>query len=390
MRFERAEYVTRLNRVKEAMHRRGIELLVVANPANMFYLTGYDGWSFYVPQVVLVELNEDSPVWIGRGMDANAARVTTSLKDDCIVPYPDEYVQSLVQHPMDFVADYIRARDWDRKFIGVEMDAYYFTAQANASLRHGLPDARFIDARNLVNWVRLIKSPQEIEYMRQAARILERVMDVAIESIEPGVRQCDAVAKIYHAQISGTEEFGGDYTSICPMLPTGIGTSTPHLTWTDDLFKRDETTIVELAAARHRYHAPMARTVHLGKPPQNLADTAEIVVEGIHNVLEFVEPGVTCEQVEEVWRNTIARYGIVKNSRCGYAIGLNYPPDWGEHTISIRPGDKTIMHPNTAFHFMPGIWMNDWGVEISEPVLVTENGCQTLADVPRKLIVKDV
>ncbi|MGA8260869.1 MAG: M24 family metallopeptidase [Arenicellales bacterium] len=389
MRFERSEYVTRLNRVKEAMHRRGIELLVVANPANMCYLTGYDGWSFYVPQCILVELNEDTPVWIGRGMDANAARVTTSLKDDCIIPYPDEYVQSLVQHPMDFIADYIRARDWDRKFIGVEMDAYYFTAKANESLRHGLPDARFIDSRNLVNWVRLIKSPQEIEYMRQAARILERVMQTAFEVIEPGVRQCDAASRIYQAQIHGTEEFGGDYTAICPMLPTGVGTSTPHLTWTDEPFKVDETTIVELAAARHHYHAPMARTIHLGKPPQNLADTAEIVVEGIHNALDFVKPGVTCEQVEEVWRNTIAKYGIVKNSRCGYAIGLNYPPDWGEHTISLRPGDKTILQPNTAFHFMPGIWMNDWGVEISEPVLVTENGCETLADVPRKLIVKD-
>ena len=388
MRFERPEYQTRLDRVREAMHRRGLEVLVVSDPANMYYLTGYDGWSFYVPQVIVVELNTDQPIWIGRGIDANAARLSTSLPSEHIVAYGDEYVHSLISHPMDIVAEYLQNREWDAKIIGLEMDAAYFSAAGYESLRRSLSNGRFRDAGNLVNWVRFEKSPQEIVYMRQAARILERVYAVAFDAIAPGVRQCDVASKIYQAQVQGTEEFGGDYTAIAPMLPSGIGTSTPHLTWSDAPFVEGECTIMELAAARYRYHCPMARTVHLGTPPRHITDTVKVVIEGIQNVLDAAEPGITAEHLEIVWRTTIERHGISKESRMGYSIGIGYPPDWGERTMSIRPGDKTILRPNCTFHLMPGIWMNDWGVEISEPVLVTDSGCESLANVNRDLFVK--
>ncbi len=387
--FEKAEYLERMRRAKARMAERGIEVMLCTNPANMCYLTGYDGWSFYVHQLVALAVDEDEPVWIGRGMDANAAKVTTFLGHDNIIRYPDDYVHSPVKHPYDFMADVFKDRGWQRRTFGVEMDAHYFTAACYASLTRNLPNASFRDATTLVGWVRVIKSAREIEYMRQAARIVERAMQAGVDSVRPGVRQCDAVAAIYHAQISGTPEYGGDYTSICPMLPSGVGTSTPHLTWTDQPFVEGEATILEIAGARLRYHCPMARTVHLGKPPKKLADTAKVVVEGLNNALEAARPGVTCEQVEEAWRNTIARHGIIKDSRIGYSTGLNYPPDWGEGTLSLRPGDKTELRPGMTLHMIPGIWMDDWGVEISECFQVTETGSEAFCDFPRQLIVKE-
>ncbi|MFW6274536.1 MAG: aminopeptidase P family N-terminal domain-containing protein, partial [Spirochaetota bacterium] len=71
--FDQAEYKQRVQKTKEAMQAKGIDLLVVSQPANMNYLTGYDGWSFYVHQCVLVSLNQEEPMWLGRGMDANGA-----------------------------------------------------------------------------------------------------------------------------------------------------------------------------------------------------------------------------------------------------------------------------------------------------------------------------
>ena len=97
---------------------------------------------------------------------------------------------------------------------------------------------------------------------------------------------------------------------------------------------------------------------------------------------------MTAEAVEAVWRATTARHGIVKDSRIGYSTGLNYPPDWGEHTISLRPGDKTVLEPNMTLHMLPGVWFDDWGIEISECFRVTETGAEPLADVPRELFVK--
>ena len=296
--FETSEYRDRIRRTQERMAAKGIDVLLAADPANMNYLTGYDGWSFYTPQCVVVAPALDEPLCIVRGMDANGAKVTTFLRHQNIIGYPDNYVQSTERHPMDYVADMLKQRRLDKGRIGVEMDAYYFSAACYEALKRNLPDARWVDATSLVNWARIVKSPRELGYMRQAAQIMNRLMRKAIEAVRPGVRQCDAAAAIYHAQIAGTEEFGGDYTSFVPMLPTGIGTSTPHLTWSDAKFVTGEATILELGACRHRYHCPQARTVFLGKPPQKLTDTAKVVVEGLETALAAAKPGATCEQVE--------------------------------------------------------------------------------------------
>ena len=104
--------------------------------------------------------------------------------------------------------------------------------------------------------------------------------------------------------------------------------------------------------------------------------------------LDFIKPGVTAEEVEAVWANNLKKYGLFKESRIGYSTGLNYPPDWGEDTLSLRPGDKTVLKPNMTIHCIPGMYYEDFGVEISEAVLITENGCEPLANVERKLFVK--
>ena len=99
--FETSEYLTRIAKTKKRMAERGIEVLLVADPANMNYLTGYNGWSFYTPQVVVLSEALAEPLCIVRGMDANGAKVTTFLKHENIIGYPDHYVQSPDRHAMD-------------------------------------------------------------------------------------------------------------------------------------------------------------------------------------------------------------------------------------------------------------------------------------------------
>jgi ectoine hydrolase len=386
--FQEAEYLERIGNTKKRMTDAGIDVLIVSDPANMNYLTGYDGWSFYVPQAVVVSLETEQPIWIGRGMDVNGAKHTTFLKADHIIGYPDEYVQSTVKHPMNFVAEQIKRRGWHNRTIGVEMDAYYFSARGFVELQQDLPRADFKDGNLLVSWVRITKSDREIEYMQQAGKICETVMQTALDKLSPGVRECDAVAAVYQAQMAGTAEFGGDYPAIVPMMPTGDKTSAPHLTWTDEPYENEQAVNLELAACRHRYHAPLARTAYLGKnPPDKLTRLAELTVEGLNLTLEAIKPDMFCEEVEMVWRKHIAKAGLEKESRIGYSMGLNYPPDWGEHTASLRPGDKTVLAPNMTFHMILGMWMDNYGFECSESFRVTQTGCQTLADFPRKLFV---
>jgi len=386
--FTPSEYEARLSDVQGRMADTGMDLLWVTDPANICWLSGYDGWSFYVHQGLLVCIDEPVPLWIGRQQDANGARATSWLPDAAIVGYPDDYVQSTVKHPMDFVADVVRGRGWQARALGVEKDAYYFTGACLEAIGRGLPDARLVDGTGLVNWARAVKSPAELDLMRQASRIVEAVVATAIERIEPGLRQCDLVAEIYRTAVSGMPDAGGDYPSIVPLLPSGQWTSAPHMTWSDAAFQAGEPTILELAGCRQRYHCPMCRTVYLGDPPQAMADAAAVIVEGLEAALAAARPGATCEEVEAAWRRTIAKAGIVKDSRIGYSTGLNYPPDWGEHTMSLRPGDRTVLQENMTLHCVPGIWQDGWGIEISECFRVGPGGGEPFCSVPRDLIVK--
>src|SRR3546814_9080919 len=128
-----------------------IDLLIVSDPSNMAWLTGYDGWSFYVHQCVLVPPDGD-PVWYGRGQDANGAKRTAYLKHDDIIGYPDHYVQSTERHPMDLLSRIIEESGWSRSTIGVAMENYGFSAAAYGSLTRHLPNASFVDAARIDNW----------------------------------------------------------------------------------------------------------------------------------------------------------------------------------------------------------------------------------------------
>jgi ectoine hydrolase len=388
LRFSREEYATRLAKTRRAMATKSIDLLIVSDPSNMAWLTGYDGWSFYVHQAVIVP-PDGEPVWYGRIQDAAGAKRTAYLSHDNIVPYADHYVQSTERHPMDYLSEVLVARGWDKLHTGVEMDNYWFSAAAFASLQKHLPNARFTDATGLVNWQRAVKSPTEIGYMRKAARIVEAMHARILDKVEVGMRKCDLVAEIYDAAIRGADGVGGDYPAIVPMLPSGEDASAAHLTWDDKPMRGGEGTFFEIAGCYHRYHCPLSRTVFLGKPTQAFLDAEKATLEGMEAGLAMARPGNTCEDIANAFYAVLAKHGIVKDNRTGYPIGLSYPPDWGERTMSLRTGDRTVLEPGMTFHFMTGLWLETMGFEITESILITDSGVECLANVPRKLFVKD-
>ena len=387
--FETSEFERRLVAAKQRMAAAGVDVLLASHPANMFYLSGYDGWSYYVHQLVVVALDAPQPLWIGREMDVPGAKATVWMDGGCIESYADDFVDSAEKHPMQRVAQILQQRGWQGGRIGVEMDAWYFTARAFAELTTSLPAATFVDAWPLVNWVRIVKSDAELEMMRGAGEIVARSMQVAIDSIAPGVRENDAVANITHAQFSGTENFWGDYPATLAAVPSGEKSAAPHLTWSGQPFADDVATNIELGGCHNRYHAALARTLYLGKPPSKLEHLASVTQEGLEVTLETLRAGITAQAVEAAWRGVINKAGYEKASRIGYSIGINYPPDWGEQTASLREGDETVLEPNMCFHIMLGMWMDDWGFELSETVAITQDGYELLTDFPRKLFVKD-
>ena len=388
MNFTVKEYKNRLKKVQSEMQKKGIELLISQDTANINYLTGYDAWSFYYSQCVIIHVNSDEPLCFVRAQDAGGAFITTYLKKENIIIYDEKYIHTWPTHPYDALVDLIKKKKWDKINIGVEMDAHYFTAFCYEKLKKGLPNAKILDSERLVNWVRVEKSIAEIEYMKKAATISEMAMKTAMETISPDVRQCDAVAEIQRTLFRGTPEYGGEYASIATLLPTGKGTSASHLTASDKKFVNGEATIIELSGTYKRYHAPMARTINLGKPDQKKLDAMKATNEALEEGINASKPGNTANDVAKKFWGVLDKYGIKKESRTGYSIGIGYPPDWGEHTLNIYKGDMTELKPNICYHMIAVMQFGDWGVESSESIRITESGNELLCNFSRDLHVK--
>lgn len=385
--FSLAEYDVRIAKVRAAMETSGIEVLVVTDPASMAWLTGYDGWSFYVHQAVIVGPT-GAPLWWGRAMDALGARRTVYMSHDDIFGYEDTYVQNPDKHPMQDLAGLIKSRGWEASRIGLEMDNYYFTAAAYMTLVQELPGAKWVDANVLVNWQRAVKSEAEITYMRRAAKIVENMHATILERAEPGMKKNALVADIYHAAVTGADGHWGDYPSIVPLAPSGEDATAPHLTWDDSELQKGEATFFEIAGVYRRYHAPQSRTLFLGEPPAKYREAESAVLEAVEAGMAQAKPGNLAQDIANAFNATLNKLGFEKDSRCGYPIGLSYPPDWGEHTFSLRRDDMTVLEPGMTFHFMPALWLDDGGIEITEPVLITKTGAENLCTTPRGLVVK--
>ncbi|MEO3414509.1 M24 family metallopeptidase [Roseovarius sp. CAU 1744] len=387
--FSQGEYQRRLTKTRAAMDKAGIDVLFVTDPSNQNWLTGYDGWSFYVHQGVLI-FPDDDPIWWGRRQDANGGVRTVWMDDDRVQGYADHFVQSTVRHPMQDLAQRLRNMGRATGRIGVEMDNYYFSAKAFAVMQAELGDATFVDATALVNWQRAVKSDEELACIRKAAAISEKIIDGLLERVEPGVPKNQITAEIFRDGIRGVDGAWGDYPAIVPLLPSGSDAAAPHLTWNGREFQKGEATFFEISGCYRRYHAPFCRTLFLGKPGDTILRAEAALTEGLEAGLEAARAGNRACDIANALAAPLERAGIERGARCGYPIGLSYPPDWGERTISLRAEDETVLEPGMTFHFMPGLWMDDWGLEITESILITEDGpAHTFCNRPRKMFVKD-
>jgi ectoine hydrolase len=384
--FPPAEYADRIARTRARMAEAGYTHLLTGDQANICYLTGFDACSAYVPQAVLVPSTGTLALFC-REVDASSASSTGNLTESEVYGYPEPYVQQRDRHPMDWVAATMRPWLDGSSVLAVETDSATYTVRSHHRLIAGLSGVDIVEIPSLVNWVRAIKSPAEIEIMRVSGRMTEHVFEVAREAIRPGVRQCDAVAAISAAQVAGLPDAGGTYPAIPPIVTAGANTAFPHVPWSDAPFERDQPVALELSGVHHRYHAPVARTLYLGEPPSRLIELAEIVGTGLDAALAVIRPGSACEDVAGAWGEVIARHGLTKAGRVGYPIGLGYAPDWGEQTMSLRAGDTTPLQAGMTWHVMIGMWLDGWGYSISETVLVTDDGAECLATMPRGLWV---
>jgi len=380
--FEKQEYLDRIAKAKALMLKCGIDTLLVSRQTDMLYLTGYAGLSSYVPQMVVLSIEENDPWIVLREMDTACAQFTVYMHECRIIGYPETYIGITEKNGYDFIID--KLKDWGlaKKNLGVEKEVLSILDWEKFQSK--LPNAQFIDSSSLVSLVRQIKSENEIFLMKQAAELADLSMQAAITNINVGARECDVAAALFSTLIGGAEPFGGEVTDI-PAVASGNRTSAPHLVWTDKRYSNNTPVNIELGGCRHRYVSALARSIYLGKPPTALLRLHEVTLCGMEAVFSQIKPGMLCEEVYSVFSNKIGQFGYSKASRVGYSIGL----DWLETSASFQLGDKTVLKPNMTFHLMLGMWDKGMGYNLSDTFRITDSGCETFAALPRELFVKN-
>lgn len=379
--FPRAEYLRRLSTVKAEMERRGIEVLVISTPSNITYLSGYTAKSGYVPQGLIISLEEEEPTFLTRRQDAPAAIHQMFIPSNRVIGYPETLIGNPDMDGFDAVIDFLRDKGFGRKRLGLETK--FLTWQTIEKFKSKLPGAAIGDFSNGVTWIRLIKSDLEIAVMRESAAIADAGMLRAKEVIRPGVREADAAAEIIATLVRGANgKPGTDLSSF--YLCASPRSATPHIRWSEDVFRQGSQINLEFGGVRHGYISPLMRTFSVGEPADRLRRVHEGEVAGLEAALAVVKPGATCGDIAVAFNSTLKKYGFEKDSRCGYAIGI----DWMEPTASLKEDDRTVLKPNMTFHLMLGNWIDeDFGYVISETFRVTENGAETFSRLPREIFV---
>ncbi|MHB0791020.1 M24 family metallopeptidase [Bradyrhizobium sp. 5.13L] len=378
--FPRAEFLRRLSAAKSEMKRREIDALVISDTYNITYLTGYTANSGYVPQALVVSLQEEEPTFILRRQDAPAAIHQTFMDRNKIIGYPEELIGNPTMDGYDTVIDFLSEIGLANRGTGLELRG--LSAQAAEKFRTRLPKAKFVDCTNVVTWIRIVKSDLEISVMREAAAISDAAIMRAAEVIRPGVREADAIAEIMGALARGANGKPGTTRFPNVSLCSSPRTGTPHISWSEDVFRDGSQINLELGGVRHGYCAGIMRTFSIGAPSERLRRVHDAEIEGLEAALGVIRPGSTCSDVANAFYRTIEKRGFKKDSRCGYAHGIG----WLEPTASLKDGDMTELKPNMTFHLMLGNWIDeDFGYVLSETFRVTETGVEVLTKAPRKL-----
>lgn len=375
-------YAQRLDQLRGRMADQGLDHLIVSAPENMYYLTGYDGWSFYLHQCLIVSRHSRLVFWVGRGSDVHVAAGREAIGADNVFTYPDTFLQSDKAHPYDFVAEVILRAGLSRGRVGVPLDGYYFSPAAYFALERGLDGFSLVSDAGVPNWQRAIKSEDEIVLMREAARIAGASLLAGVATVAPGVPTSVTAGAILSMQTGASIGRDGGYPSIAPLIIDGNGPAVPHHTWSAEPHPAAGPCIIEIAGVHKRYHAPLARTVFRGDVQAVHREALAAQEACMRTIEEAACSGTAAGDLADLLAGTLRVHGFERSGRFGYSTGIAYPPDWGEHTVSIRAGEATVLREGMTLFFIPALWRSDWSVAIGDTYVVRSGGAERLSDLP--------
>jgi Xaa-Pro dipeptidase len=377
--FSMAEYRSRLASIRSDMEAGGVDLFMSFTPENMYYLTALNTKGYYSYQCLCVPRDQE-PFMITRQLEASNVPHQTWVEH--VDSYRDE------DDPVALTASVLQRRGLAASLIGIELKSWFLTAEHYLRLRDALPRATLRDGSGLVERRRMVKSPAEIAYARQAAKAAAAGLRAAVNATREGVLDSDVAAAAYQARILA----GSEYVASPVYVVSGPKSGLAHNNWEQRRIQKGDVVFYEIGGSVKRYHAANFRSASVGEPSDQTKRASDAVGAGLEAALGRVGPGVVAADVDAACRGTIAKLGFDQYfpHRVGYAIGIAYPPTWAHGgAFSINRHVQERLEPGMMFHIVPAVFLPGiGGFGMSETVLITESGREVLTDLPRTLFVR--
>jgi Xaa-Pro dipeptidase len=379
--FATSEFLDRRTRVLEAMAARGLDALLMFKQESMYWLTGYDSFGYCFFQCLVLRA-DGGLVLLTRAPDLRQAQHTSIVEDIRI------WVDRVDSDPAQQLRDLLARQGLAGKRLGAEYQSHGLTAGNGKKLDAALEGfARAQDASDLVDRLRLIKSPAEIAYVRRAAELADAALEAAIRETRAGADEAAILAAMQGAVLRG----GGDY----PGNPFIIGSGRDALlcrskTGRRRLEAQDQLTL-EFAGVWRQYHACLMRTLVVGAPPPRQLEMHAACQEALLACEAKLVPGATMGEVFDAHAAVFDRRGLHAHrlNACGYALGAVYPPSWMDWPM-FYAGNPVELAPGMVF-FLHMILMDSeagLAMTLGRTSLVAERGAEPLSQAPLEPILR--
>ena len=378
--FSKEEFSKRKQDVLKSMKEQNLDALLMFRQESMYWLTGYDTFGYVFFQTLVLDQNGNE-ILLTRAPDLRQAQNTSNIEDIRI------WVDKDGINPTEDLKLILNELELKGKNIGVEYEAYGLTGRNTIRLNKSLENfCKVEDQSELITKLRVIKSDEELVYVKKAAELADRALDEAWKSTKAGASEAKILAEMQRAVLEG----GGDY----PANEYIIGSGDNALLCRYQAEKRNlsdtDQLSLEWAGTYKHYHSAMFRTIPVGIPDTKHKKMHEACVEALSNCVNTLVPGKTAGDVFDTHAKTFDDLGFNKArmNACGYSLGSTFAPNWMDWPM-LYTGNPYKIVPGNVF-FMHMILMDsesNLAMNLGETYLVTENGNERLGKQKLDLVI---
>jgi len=378
--FSNEEFKNRKSKVLESMKNENIDALLMFRQESMYWLTGYDTFGYVFFQSLVLN-NNGEIILLTRAPDFRQAQNTSNIKDIRI------WVDEDGSNPTKDLMNILNELNLKGKKIGVEYEAYGLTGRNALRLNKSLENYCTVeDQSELITKLRVIKSKEEINYVRKAAELADRALDEAWKHAKAGISESKILAEMNRVIFEG----GGDYPANEFIIGSGKNALLCRYQAEKQILNNQDQLTIEWAGTFRHYHSAMFRTIPIGKANPKHFKMHEACVEALKKCEDKLKPGNKIGEVFDIHAKTFDDLGFNKArmNACGYSLGSTFSPNWMDWPM-LYTNNPYEIEPGNVF-FMHMILMdsdNNLAMNLGETYLVTESGNERLGKQKLDLVI---